>query len=195
MQRRGTRNSVYAFINRVHESSPEPVWLKHCAPRNLVLTVLFRDDRTSATGRDFGHRSGTSSCLNAGEEAERVQKRRMSRGTDQMDQSGRHGRKCGVPRGIVNKQVAGTSCACAWRYKHGHRFVCDFGSDGGRCERQKHCFGWRVCEVLMKMWKKKKASQILISFLGCAGFDFSRSRAVRTARNCPYEAAAPGIFR
>ena len=65
----------------------------------------------------------TSSCPNAGEQAEVGRKRRMSRGTVKIHHSGRHGRKCGVPRGTVYKQVSWKLFACASRHSHGHRFA------------------------------------------------------------------------
>ena len=49
-------------------------------------------------------KTGTSCCPNVGEQAKVGRKLRMSRGTLKNDHSGRHGRKCGVPRGTVNKQ-------------------------------------------------------------------------------------------
>ena len=65
----------------------------------------------------------TSSCPNAGEQAKVGRKRRMSRGTVKIHHSGRHGRKCGVPRGTVYKQVSWKLFACASRHSHGHRFA------------------------------------------------------------------------
>ena len=76
---------------------------------------------TTAAGGDGG--DATSSCPNAGEQAEVGRKRRMSRGTVKIHHSGRHGRKCGVPRGTVYKQVSWKLFACASRHSHGHRFA------------------------------------------------------------------------